>query len=80
MNPPYRILLCLAKSCTLVQFDNKNAFHRAVLNFMGLKLKLRGVSTSCIVVMVTYYTMKVAAICLTMIGYLLDTNITNISW
>lgn len=54
MNPPYRILLYLAKSCTLVQFDNKNAFHRAVLNFIGLKLKLRGVSTSCIVVMVTY--------------------------
>lgn len=66
MNPPYRIFLYLTKSCTLVQFNmfnNKNAFHRAILNFMGLKLKLRGVSTSCIVVMVTYYAMKVAAIC-----------------
>ena len=52
-------------------------FTELALNYKLLHLKLRVFLSSYIVVMVTYYTMKVTKCCLIMIGHLYDTNIAT---
>ena len=71
----YRIFLNFAKSCILSclsKFYNKKKFHRAVLKYKRLKLKLRVFLAGHSVAMVTYSVTKIISTCSPMIGQFFD--------
>ena len=86
LNPMYRNFLNFAKSCflsRLLEFYNKKKFHRAVLKYKHLKLKLRVFLAGHSVVMVTYSVTKIIPKCSPMIGQFVDTMMlasTSIEW
>ena len=78
LNPTYRIFINFAKSCVLScvsNVDNIKKFHRAVLNYMPLKLYLRVFLASNTVAMVTYCVTKMTTTCSPMVGQFFDTII-----
>ena len=76
LNSMYRIFLNFAKSCILSclsKFHNKKNFHRAVLKYKRLKLKLRVFLAGHSAAMVTYRVTKIIPTCSPMIGQFFDT-------